>query len=210
MSTTPNVQAQMWPLGSLLHVIRLSAHLLRQDHGNIFHVSIPRSFQFPPARTRAVLLSDRTFHRQRGRRVCANKRKPWGEDEDALSTSEVIEVGNRSLSSADRNQIADHPRFHQLRTAQRAVVNDVETKSIVESLNRKREDLAVQESEGKPIRPEDKRELITLEEKVKEHPKLQALTIIKLSLPSAFCWSRRRRCGAELWHRKEQHGVAVC
>jgi cell fate (sporulation/competence/biofilm development) regulator YlbF (YheA/YmcA/DUF963 family) len=72
-------------------------------------------------------------------------------------------------------RIAQHDRFKQLRAAEDAVSDESESRDKVRALDRQRAKVAELEAGGRPVEPEDKRELQRLAEAVHSDARLQAL-----------------------------------
>lgn len=72
-------------------------------------------------------------------------------------------------------RIAANERFTALRNAEDAAEKDSETCELLDAANKQRETLAQLEAEGKPIEPEDKREMQRLDDAIRANEKLQAL-----------------------------------
>ena len=83
---------------------------------------------------------------------------------------EVLELAGR-LSRA----IARSSRFLDLREAESAVVADGDARRLIERREEVLSGLAEKEARQQPIEPEEKRELRSLDEQVKTHPRLSAL-----------------------------------
>ena len=79
------------------------------------------------------------------------------------------------LASDLGGRIANHERFQELRAAESAVQADEVARDLVTSADAQRRKVAELEAIQQPVEPEDKRELIRLEEAIRENDNLQGL-----------------------------------
>ena len=79
------------------------------------------------------------------------------------------------LASDLGERIANHERFQKLRTAESAVQADKVAQDLVTSADEQRRKVAELEASQQPVEPEDKHELIRLEEAIRGNENLQGL-----------------------------------
>jgi cell fate (sporulation/competence/biofilm development) regulator YlbF (YheA/YmcA/DUF963 family) len=84
---------------------------------------------------------------------------------------EVIEIAGRLAEAIARNE-----RYAALRSAEKAVQDDADARSLLEAFNEKTMAIVKKEQEMKPVEPSEKREIAALKERIASNETLQALS----------------------------------